>query len=788
VRLSRGAKVGPYEVLAPLGAGGMGEVYRARDPKLDRDVALKVLPEATARDAHALARFAREAKAVAALSHPNILAIHDLVLENDPPFAVMELLEGENLASRISNGPISWREALRIAVAIAEGLAAAHAKGIVHRDLKPANVFLGPDGHVKILDFGLARVQAGSADTSGPTASRTEPGTVLGTVGYMSPEQVRGLTAEPTSDIFSFGCILFEMITGAHPFRSGTAPETLAAVLRDPAPRLESRAGVDSPPELARVVDRCLAKEPHARFQSALDLAFALRVLASEPRSEVRLAARPVRRLRLLASGGLLVLLSAAVVGWLAWRRGAPGAGLRSVAVLPLANLSGDPEQEYFADGMTDELITALSRVRDVRVISRTSVMRFKGTKEALPAIAKTLGVDTIVEGSVRHSGSRVVISAKLVRAASERSLWADSYERDMKDVFALQSDVARAIVGGIGARLTQGEQAQLAQKRAVDPAAYEAYLKANYYSRRLDSGDIEKSREYLEKAIRIAPDFAPAYTGLSFYYAAAGVEGSAAPKLVFPKAEAAAMKAFELDPSLPQAHEALAWVYLWYHWNLEAAERESQRGNVRTESEPSFNQLVARYRGNFATAIAEGRRRVADDPLGLGPRLKLGTDYAWARRYDEAIAVYREAIEVHPDSSQAHELLADAYAGKGKHEETVEELKKALELSQLDDWAEELGRDLASLGWERAQRNLTHKRLTELLEVAKEGTAYVPAYQVATLYVALGDKENAFLWLDKAVDERAPGLVALGADPQWDALRADPRFAALRRRIVPQA
>ncbi len=788
VRLTTGTRLGPYEILAPLGAGGMGEVYRARDTRLDREVAVKILPESMAADPRALGRFEREVKTVAALSHPNILAIHDIGLEGETPFAVMELLEGETLSDQIERGPLPWKHATQVAIAIADGLAAAHSKGIVHRDLKPSNIFVTSDGRLKILDFGLARTSQneGMAPTTrAETITTTEPGTVLGTVGYMSPEQIRGLAAEPSSDIFSFGCVLYEMVIGKRPFGGGTVPEAMAAILRDPAPSA-SEGPRPVPAELDRVIAHCLEKDPDRRFQTAQDLLFALRSLQTGPTAAV--AAAPAARFafpRLLAAGAAVVAL--AIVGiFLARGRVAGPPNLRSVAVLPLANLSGDPEQEYFADGMTDELITDLSKIQSLRVISRTSMMRFKGTKEGLPAIAKALGVDAVVEGSVRRAGNQVRVAAKLIRAEGEQNLWSESYERDMKDVFALQSEVAGAIVKQIGTKLTSDEAARLAPRPPVPPDAYEAYLKGNFYSQKLDAESLEKSKGYFEKAIRIAPDFALPYEGLAFYHVSSGVEGAVAPKLAFPKAEAAAMKAFELDPNLPEAHSQLGWIYCYFYWNRDAAEKEFRRAKeLRGESGPGPNGLLARYRGDFETAIRGSKSQLANDPLALGPHLKLGTAYTWAHRYDEAIEVYRKAVEFHPDSSEAHELLADAYASRGSHREAIDEQKKALERANLDDWAEELGRDFEALGWAKGQERLNRKRLDEMSALAKEGR-YVSPLSIAALHVLLGEKDEALRWLGKAVEDRSPFLIALTADPQWDSIRSDPRFAEVVNRVRP--
>src|SRR5512140_43290 len=492
--ISVGTRLGPYEILSPLGAGGMGEVYRARDKKLDRNVAIKVLPESVAADPETLARFEREAKAVAALSHPNILSIFDFGTQDGVSYAVMELLEGETLRGKLDAGRVSQKQAVNYALQVAKGLSAAHEKGIVHRDLKPENLFVTEDGHLKILDFGLAKrtEQDRTDETSAPTESKlTEPGVVMGTVGYMSPEQVRGLPVDHRSDHFSFGAILYELLSGKKAFKRDTAADTMSAILKEEPPEL-SESGRNVSPALDRVVKHCLEKDRDNRFQSAKDIAFALREAASlsipSPASGTsarqRIPRLPTWALALVGAVALLAALLVGDVGGLRRRlsRGATVARIESIAVLPLANLSGDSQQEYFADGMTEELISDLAKISALRVTSRTSVMRYRGSSKSLPEIAKELGVDAVVEGTVTRAGSQVKITAQLIDAVKDRHLWADSFQRELKDVLALQGEVARAIAGEIGVRLTPQERSRLADRKAVNPEAYEAYLRGNYY------------------------------------------------------------------------------------------------------------------------------------------------------------------------------------------------------------------------------------------------------------------------------------------------------------------
>jgi len=492
-----GTTLGHYRITAKIGEGGMGVVYRAHDERLDRDVAVKVLPEEVATDQDRLRRFEREAKAVAALSHPNILEIFDFDTEGDVTFAVTELLEGETLRERLEVGAVGWRKVAETGAAIAEGLAAAHGAGIIHRDLKPDNIFITSDGRVKILEFGLARdVEAAAPDeTHSPTVSRyTDPGAVMGTAGYMSPEQVRGEPADQRSDLFSLGCVLYEMVSGRRAFARDTAAETMTAILREEPPEV-SGSDVLLPPELEQTVRRCLEKRPEARFQSASDLAYNLRTISSASVPSATREQAAVRRRKPVLGAALLglALTTTAVLWWqsqdktreeaavpigaTAPDRDASAPGSASIAVLPLENL-GPAQEEFFADGMTDALITHLAKIEALKVISRISVMRYKDTELSLPEIARELGVETVLTGTVLHAGDRVRISTQLTDAGTDRTLWAESYEQDLGDILALQSEVARAIAEAVKVEVDPEEEARIATSRTVDLEAYEAFLR----------------------------------------------------------------------------------------------------------------------------------------------------------------------------------------------------------------------------------------------------------------------------------------------------------------------
>ncbi|HEY3123969.1 MAG TPA: protein kinase [Thermoanaerobaculia bacterium] len=791
--IAPGTRLGPYEILSPLGAGGMGEVYRARDTRLQREVAVKVLPAGFSADADRLRRFEQEARAASALNHPNILTIHDIGTVGRAPYVVSELLEGETLRQRLSEGSLSARKAVEYGIQIANGLAAAHEKGIVHRDLKPENLFVTADGRVKILDFGLAKLTRPEVPstplTEVPTSpAETDAGVVLGTVGYMSPEQVRGQPADQRSDIFSFGAILYEMLTGQRAFRGISAADTMSAILKEEPEH--SRVGSDVSPSLEHILRRCLEKSPGERFQSARDLAFALQETSSASASQP--ASLPVPRSRSvlwLAPLGLLILLAALVavnVGGLRERlfgRGKP-ARIQSLAVLPLENLSRDPEQEYFADGMTEELIADLGKIRALRVISRTSAMRYKGTKKSLPEIARELDVDALVEGSVLRSGDRVRITTQLIHAATDRHLWSESYERDLRDVLALQSEVARSIAREIKIAVTLQEQVRLAQVHPVDPEAHQLYLKGRYYLVKNTQEAAQKALQYMKQSIDKDPAYAVAYAGLANTYVGLGYTGIDAlpPREAMPSAKAAALKALELDDTLAEAHTNLGLVRWAYDWDWPAAEKDLKRA---IELNPGYATAHLRYAnylcslGRFDEAVAEDKRALELDPLSLIMNHGQAWPYHLSRRYDQAIEKYRKTLEMEPNFPRTHLRLGEVYAAKGMYREAIAEYQKFSSLGGGSTMAVALIGNARALSGERQE---ALRALEELTAASKR--RYVPSFHFALVYAGLGDKDQAFAWLDRAYEERSQFLVELKFEPILDPLRSDPRFEELVRRV----
>jgi TolB-like protein len=788
-----GARLGPYEILGPLGTGGMGEVWRARDTRLDRDVAIKVLPEHMAKNPTALSRFEREAKALAALSHPNLVGIHDFGHEGDVVYAVMELLEGRTLRSRLS-AEMSWRESVGIAAAMADGLAAAHARGIIHRDLKPENVFLSSDGRVKILDFGLARrdVPDSSEEHSiSPTLTQqTEPGTVMGTVGYMAPEQVSGLPGDARTDIFSFGCVLYEMVTGERAFRGKTGGEVIAAIMRDD-PLDPAASGRTFPPDLVRILSHCLTREPSQRYQSAQDLAFDLKaVLAGSPVSAPPRAV-PFRRSRRLWMSMAAIALVVTLAGlFFAARHGRPvaraavAAPITSLALLPLENLSHDPEQEYFADGMTQELNTQLARIGALKVISRTSAMKYKKTAKSMAEIGRDLNVDAIVTGTVLRSGGKVRITAHLIRAATDDQIWAESFNRDLKDILVLQSDVARAIVDRIRVKATPQEAARLSGARPVDPEAHEAYLKGLYnWNKGRAPEYMGKAVEYFNEAIEKDPGYSAAYAELAQTYMAMATYGMLLSEDAIRNARPATMKALELDPQSAEAHAALGRMRMAYDWDWVGAESEYRRA---IELNPNYALAHTWFSwflvavGRIDEGMSEARRSVELDPFSV----TINVSSAWlsylAHRYDESIEQARRTIELDPTFSSPYEIVAMAYEAKGSADMAFVEYQKYRKVAGYD------ARTIAALKSAHDTGGMKGyvRKLPEMEKQEESETGNVWPLVRAHLYARLGDRDQTFSWLEKAYAEREFRMFLLKADPVFDDLHSDPRFTDLLRRI----
>ncbi len=577
MRLAAGTRLGPYEILAPLGAGGMGEVYRAKDPRLEREVAIKVLPSSFSQDPDRLRRFEQEAKAAGVLNHPNITAVYDVGSQDGAPYVVSELLEGETLRARLAGGAFTPRKALGHALQIAHGLAAAHEKGIVHRDLKPENIFVTRDGRVKILDFGLAKLTQPEDSTRPQTDLPTvgsEPGVALGTLGYMSPEQVRGKPADPRSDIFSFGAILYEMLSGKRAFHGDSAADTMSAILKEDPPDL-SATNRQIPPGLERIVRHCLEKNPEERFHSAHDLAFDLEALSDVSAPALAPGARPsARGLRIGAAlvAALLVLAAASI---LLWPR---GKAIESLAVLPFSNASADPNAEYLSDGITDALINSLSQLPNLTVMSRDSVSGYKKRDVGAQAAGHELKVQAVLKGKLLQRADGLVITAELVDVRKNSHLWGGQFNRKLSDIQAVQEEIAKQISSKIHGQLSGEEKKRLTKRYTENPEAYQLYLKGQFFWEKRTEEPLKKSIEYFNQAIEKDPGYALAYAGLADAYVVSSSYSFLAPRDAFPKARAAADKALEIEDDLARPHATLGFCLWSYDWNWKAAEDEFKK------------------------------------------------------------------------------------------------------------------------------------------------------------------------------------------------------------------
>jgi serine/threonine-protein kinase len=774
-----GLLLGHYLVAERIGVGGMGQVYRARDEHLDRDVAIKVLPPKTFSDESARKYFRKEALALSKLNHPNIATIHDFDTQQGIDFLVMEYVPGVTLSERIANHPLPEKEFMRLGLQLVEGLTAAHEQRVVHRDLKPNNLRLTPDGRLKILDFGLAKL-AQPATPEAETESETRTG--AGTLPYMSPEQLRGETVDARSDIWAAGMVLYEMATGRTAFHEKTATATADAILHKPVVPPGRRADELSP-QLEDIILKCLEKEAENRYQSAKELAVDLRrVSAPSTGASVRAAAtrrRLVRAALATLFAALLVAFNAG--GWrdrLLGRDGQPQ--ISSLAVLPLANLSHDPEQDYFADGMTEALITDLAKTADFRVISRTSVMHYKGTEKPLPQIARELHVDAVVEGSVQRSENRVRITAQLIRAATDRHLWADSYERDLQDILGLQNEVAHAITQQVEGRLSQKNEARRKSFHPVNPEAYEAYLKGRYFWNKRDRASLEKSLVYFNEAIAKDPNYALAYAGLADVYVVIGSDWATAPKDVNEKAKAAAQKALAIDDSLVEPHTSLASIY-HNEWNWQGAEREFKRAielNPNYATAHHWYSIYLATVGRFDETVKEAKKAAELDPLSLIISASLGSRLNEARRYEDAANQCRKTLDMDPNFGLAHLCIGTSYVNEGHFQEGIPELQKGTDLLPGSPYS------MAQLGIAYALSG-DHARAREVLSKLKSPSQpYLPAFSIAMVYAGLADKEQTIFWLKKGYEERNEDMIYMKIEPVLDPIRSDPRFQDLIRSV----
>ena len=790
-----GEIISHYRILRKIGGGGMGVVYEAEDLKLGRHVALKFLPDDLANDPQALERFRREARAASSLNHPNICTIHEIDEVNGRAFIAMELLEGQTLRHRINGEPLEIETVLDLGIQISDALDAAHSKGIVHRDIKPANIFVTTRGQAKILDFGLAKLSltpGAHADGNAPTIDSeehlTSPGSTLGTVSYMSPEQVRGKELDARTDLFSFGVVLYETSTGVLPFRGDTSGVIFDSILNN-APTPAHRLNPDTPMKLEEIISKCLEKDRSLRYQHSSDICTDLQRLKRDTESG-RAVGVPVassrwsRRTTLIGAMAVVLVIAIAVSGYYLNSR---QSSIHSIAVLPFSNATSDPDTEYLSDGITEGIIDRLSALPNLKVISRTSAFRYKQRDIDPQRVARELGVEALVTGRLVQRGEDVSVSAELVDAREDQHLWGAQYKRTLADISSVQQEIATAISANLRAGLTREDQSRLNKTSIVNSDAYRLYLRGRYHANQSTASALKKSIDYFQQAIDHDPGYALAYAAMAdAYVTLGGTWIYLSPSDSLPKAKSAAMKALELDDTVAEAHTALAYVLFYADFDWAGAEREFKRAiELNPNSAISHHRYseCLKTRQRFAESLTEAQKAQDLDPLSPDIVSQMGAVYFFARRYDEAIAQYQKALELNPNISVIRAALATAYAQKYMYAEALAEFDK---IPDQEKTVSAENQFVAGVhGWTYAVAG----RRNDALEIARQlkelsSHTYADFYMFAGIYSGLNDKDEAFRLLEKPYEQRSPDLQYLGIDPLFYGLRSDPRYVDLLRRM----
>ena len=836
--IAAGTKLGRYEIRSKIGAGGMGEVYLAQDTKLDRKVALKILPAEVAAMQERMRRFVQEAKAASALNHPNIITIYEIEETESVNFIATEFIDGRTLREKL-RGRMDLVEALDVAQQTAFALTAAHGAGILHRDIKPENIMVRHDGIVKVLDFGLAKLledkQRELIDAEANTLALvlTNPGTVLGTPQYMSPAQARGLDLDARTDIWSLGVVLYEMVAGRVPFRGETNSHTVVAILETEPPPLATFAP-NTPAELQRIVRKALSKDSDSRYQTARDLMIDLKSLRRDLdlKSEIERSSAPLtgqrttgsaavsepppppppttslqsigdppersalhtrssneflggtinRHKRAITIAVILVLCAVAGVGyWLFGRHSVRAIPIGSIAVLPFVNATGNSEVEYLSEGMTESLITSLSQLPNLSVKARSSVFRYKGKDASPQQVGRDLNVQAIVNGRVMQHGNELTLHIELVDVNAETALWSGDYKRSMSDLVSLPSEIASDVSNKLQLRLSGADQKKLAKNYTANTEAYDLYLKGRFHWNKRTSAEIRQAIDYFSRAIAIDPSYALAYTGLADCYNLQGLR-EIAPDEAFPKAKAAALKALEIDDSLAEAHNSLGFIKHRYEWDWQGAEREFRRALELNPNYATAHQWYAFYfasQGQSAESIAEIKRALELDPLSLEINADVGVQYMYARQTDQAVEALRKAVGLDENFAYSHSMLSRAYLMKGLYPEAIKEAQKAADLGgRSSRLISTLGQAQAAAGRQADAR----KTLEELSNLSTQ--SYVSPLELAVIHAGLNEKEKAIAEMQQGYAGHATSMAFLKVDFRFDSFRSDQRFADIVRRV----
>ncbi|MGB7070072.1 MAG: protein kinase [Pyrinomonadaceae bacterium] len=829
-----GSSFDHYRIISKLGSGGMGEVYLAEDTKLERRVAIKILLPDVAADVVGVRRFIQEAKAASALNHPNILTVHEIGTFDGSQYIATEYIKGETLRDRLSYGLMTLRETLDVTMQVAAALSAAHNAGLVHRDIKPENIMIRDDGFVKVLDFGLVKLtekKKKTADSNDETRVKTDPGMIMGTANYMSPEQARGKDTDARTDVWSLGVVLYEMLAGTSPFAGETANDSIAAILTKEPPTLPASL----PHELHRFVRRTLQKNPDERYQTVKDFLLDLQDLKRELEvseeiershspnisraanvgitssgenvtamhaiaisTQSSLSHQPssaeyiVSEIRQHKRGAFAAVLGVSLTAFIGaaayfyWFASPASAAITSVAVLPFANASGDAEQEYMSDGISEALINSLSQLKDLKVIARSSAFQYKGKEINLDEVAKTLGVETVVTGRVVKRGDQMQISAELVKVSDKSQLWGETFNRSAADASGLEAEIAKQIAERLKHRLTNAEEQQIAKGANLNPQAHDLYLRGRFF--RTKSGSIkennQKAIELFNQAIAIEPNYAPAYVEIAGSYINLIGNSILDPKIGKPKIEEALKTALELEDRLPEAYASLG-NFERNNWNWAEAEQAFKRSielNPNLANAHSGYGVLLDILGRHEEAIAKKQKAKELDPAVVSRSIGVGISLFLSRRYDESIELMKKTLELEPEQALVHSYLGYAYAAKGNYQQAIAEYEESIRIDGVNS------SDQCFLGsaLSRAGRREVALSVLRELENTKD---YVSPAELAILYAALNDKEKAFASLERAFSERDLQMTYIGVDPSFDDLRSDPRFVDLLRRVgLPQS